>query len=98
MSEVLRPADFRGLDAALTVELPGRGEAATITLAVDAVNDLPSHRYREEPFSLVLRGPRVPALPQGTYRVVHPRLGPVELFLVPIALDAQGMRYEATFN
>lgn len=98
MSELLRPGDFRGLDAPLTVELRVGGEAATVALSVDSVDDLPSHRYREAPFSLVLRGPRSPALPQGTYRVGHPRLGEVQLFLVPIAQDAQGMRYEVTFN
>lgn len=49
------------------------------------------------PFSLVFRGPRGVALPQGTYRVEHDDLGGFPLFLVPIAPDATGPRYEAVF-
>lgn len=48
-------------------------------------------------FSLVFRGAGDPALPQGTYVVDHPGLGRFDLFLVPIARDADTMRYEAAF-
>jgi hypothetical protein len=56
-------------------------------------------------FSLVFRGPATPALPQGTYRLTHPELGELAMFLVPLGPDprgdgpgdAQGMRYEAVF-
>lgn len=48
-------------------------------------------------FSLVFRGSLAPVLPQGTYRVVHRDLGDLDLFLVPIGPDAEGMRYEAAF-
>ncbi|CAI9412571.1 DUF6916 family protein [Nocardioides sp. T2.26MG-1] len=48
-------------------------------------------------FSLVFRGPGEPALPQGTYVVGHPGLGRFELFLVPIARDADALQYEAAF-
>lgn len=49
------------------------------------------------PFSLVFRGPRTIALPQGTYRIEHDALGGFPLFLVPIGPDAGGPRYEAVF-
>jgi hypothetical protein len=98
MDTTLVPGDFRSLDAPLTVELRVDGKPATIALAVESVEDLPPHRLRPAPFSLILRGPRTPLLPQATYALAHPRLGPVEVFLVPIAQDAQGARYEATFN
>jgi hypothetical protein len=48
-------------------------------------------------FSLVFRGPATEALAQGTYPVSHVELGELELFLVPIGPDAEGMRYEAAF-
>lgn len=49
-------------------------------------------------FSLVFRGAAVPQLPQGVQRVVHPTLGALDIFLVPIGPDSQGMRYEVIFN
>lgn len=50
------------------------------------------------PFSLTFlaKDPRV--LPQRIYRFEHNGLGPVEIFLVPSAKDAQGVTYTATFN
>jgi hypothetical protein len=45
-------------------------------------------------FSLVFRGGPDPPLPQRIYRVEHERLGALEIFLVPIAVD----RYEAVFT
>jgi hypothetical protein len=46
------------------------------------------------PFSLVFEGGPTPPLPQGTHRVEHPELGPVEIFLVPIG----PARYQAVFT
>lgn len=48
-------------------------------------------------FSLVFRGPATQVLPQGTYRLSHAELGGLELFLVPLAPDAEGALYEAAF-
>jgi uncharacterized protein DUF6916 len=48
-------------------------------------------------FSLVFRGPLQPFLPQATYRLEHQELGVLDLFLVPIGPDAEGMRYQAAF-
>lgn len=50
------------------------------------------------PFSLsfLAADPRI--LPQRLYRVQHPRLGEVAIFLVPSAKDAEGVSYHATFN
>lgn len=94
MADTLLPDHFRALSAPLAVELP-EGE---IALAVESVDLLPPHRLRAEPFSVVLRGPRAPMLRQATYAVRHPSLGRLELFLVPLGPDAQGPRYEVTFN
>lgn len=51
-----------------------------------------------EPFSLLFRGPKEPILPQQVYHLEHPRLGSVELFLVPVGPDTVGMQYEAVFT
>jgi hypothetical protein len=48
-------------------------------------------------FSVVFRGLMAPVLPQGTYHFTHAELGELDLFLVPIGPDSEGMRYEAAF-
>jgi predicted glycosyltransferase len=54
---------------------------------------------RVEPFTLVFTGPALPNLEQGIHRLEHPKLGGLDIFLVPIGYDATGsMRYEAVFN
>jgi len=50
------------------------------------------------PFSLVFRSPAHTRLVQGTYKMAHPDIGVFEIFLVPIGLDAQGLRSEAIFT
>jgi hypothetical protein len=50
------------------------------------------------PFSLVFRGPLQPVMPQRTYRIEHADLGELDIFLVPIGRDPQGVRYEAVFT
>jgi hypothetical protein len=37
-------------------------------------------------------------LPQATYRLEHATLGAMDVFLVPIGQDREGVRYEAIFN
>lgn len=53
---------------------------------------------RREPFSLVFRGPTRPILPQRIYPLENEALGRLEIFLVPIAAEADGVKYEAIFN
>ena len=96
MSTALVPGDFEALAAPL--ELAVAEGTVPVALHVESVTALPAHRLRQAPFSLILRGPAAPSLPQGTYSLRHPRLGPIELFLVPIGRDAQHTRYEVTFN
>lgn len=49
------------------------------------------------PFSLLFRGPGEPTLPQRIYRMTHPSIGALEIFIVPVARDAAGVSYEAIF-
>jgi hypothetical protein len=57
----------------------------------------PAERQRA-PFSLVFRAPKEPIYPQRIYAVEHDELGSFEIFLVPIASDEAGARYEAVFT
>ena len=51
-----------------------------------------------ERFSLFFTGPKEVRLPQSTYQLEHAVMGKFDLFLVPIAQNDQGLRYEAVFN
>lgn len=53
---------------------------------------------RIEQFSLIFRGPAQPLLKQGTRHFVHPSLGELDLFLVPIGATPEGADYEAAFT
>ena len=71
------------------------------SLELEEVRDLgdaPGPEFRK-PFALTLRNPaRNVYLPQGTYRLEHPQMGSLDLFIVPLGPDANGMRYEITFS
>lgn len=49
------------------------------------------------PFVLTFTGPAETLLTQQIVPLEHASLGRLELFLVPLALDAGGARYEAVF-
>jgi hypothetical protein len=51
-----------------------------------------------EQFSLHFHGPREPVLPQQIYHLENAAMGALDLFLVPVARDEQGMIYEAVFT
>lgn len=51
-----------------------------------------------QPFSLTFEAPPEPALPQRIYRLEHPQLDAMDLFLVPVARTATGLKYEAVFG
>ena len=56
-------------------------------------------RYEDSySFSLVFRGGLHFRLGQHIFTLEHPALGTLDLFLVPIARDPDGFRYEAVFN
>lgn len=53
---------------------------------------------RIEQFSLIFHGPAQPLLTQGTRHLIHPTLGELDLFLVPIGTTSEGADYEAAFT
>ena len=50
------------------------------------------------PFALMFLARQSIVLPQKIYRLKNDRLGEVEIFLVPVGKDAEGVSYQATFN
>jgi hypothetical protein len=53
---------------------------------------------KQEQFSLMFTGPVNAPAAQGIYDLQHEKLGAFQLFLVPVARDAQGLHYEAVIN
>jgi hypothetical protein len=105
MLEQLRVSSFSPyLSQTFRVQLP---EGDLLELTLIEVSDLgPSadaeggsgDETRRVPFSVLFRGASEPVLQQRIYRLEHPEMGGLELFLVPVGPDAEGMRYEAVFN
>ena len=78
----LRLDDAAELPAQLIEARAGRGEAFN----------------GRQPFSLTFEAPAEPPLPQRIYRLEHPQLDAMDLFLVPVARTAAGLHYEAVFG
>ena len=57
-----------------------------------------SSSARSEAFSILFKGPKSIFLPQQIWALNHSTLGDISVFLVPVAQDADGFRYEAVFN
>ena len=55
-------------------------------------------RFRREHFSIVFDVTGDPKLSQGQYRLSHPRIGSMDLFMVPVDLPGQHNRLEAVFT
>lgn len=80
--------------------LIGEGEDAFEAELAEARNlrEVQGAGLRSRQYSLLWRAPGPPRLMQGICRVAHPALPALELFLVCIGPDAQGVRYEAVFT
>jgi len=76
-----------GVEAEQVVELE--------LVEVEAHGDVAGQAQR---FSAFFRSPLERFLPQNTYRMEHEHLGGVDIFIVPIRKDGEGIYYEAVFN
>jgi hypothetical protein len=78
---------------------PGHREPMELALVeVVTRGGFDPQKDRRQPFSVVFRGPNEPVLPQRIYTLQNETLGSLDLFLVPIGPDDEGMRYEAVFT
>ena len=73
---------------------PNWGNVNVELVTVSDLRETPRQRM----FSLVFRGPLDQPLEQALHTMTHEILGTENLFLVPIAREADGFRYEAVFN
>jgi hypothetical protein len=100
-SDWLTYDDFAGRVAEQFDVTAGGGPAVAMVL-VEATQGSepgglgPDGQQRRQ-FSLVFRAATAQVWQQGVYLLTHPELGELELFLVPIGSDADGVRYEAAF-
>lgn len=73
----------------------------TMSLALEAVQDTatvavePKVQEDVHSFSVIFQGPQQPVLPTRTYQLSHPRLGKMNLLLVPHERRQTGMFYKA---
>ncbi|HEX8283562.1 MAG TPA: hypothetical protein VF588_09415 [Pyrinomonadaceae bacterium] len=99
MSAKLTAEEFKrhlGTKFAVRVEAP-----KPIELELTEVKDYrpqSSEPTGMERFSLYFHGPGDIMINQGTFTLDHPSMGEVVLFMVPIAREPQGFRYEVIFN
>ena len=89
--------DFNScLDQPFNLEL----DSSTYPLKLISVDKHPDSAAMgdHKAFSVVFRGESTPVLEQQIYRIKHDKLGDMELFIVPIGPDEEGMCYEAVFS
>lgn len=73
----------------------------TMSLALASVQDANQQRTEQkqqesiEAFSVIFQGPQHPVLPSRTYQLSHPRLGKLNLLLMPHERRQTGMCYKA---
>jgi hypothetical protein len=96
MLDRLSLQDFSAL-VGTEVEVSAYGQQALLRVKEAALIKSPSPRATE-PFHLVLGAPSTWRMPQGLFRMKHPQLGEIELFVVPIGPDGEGFSYEVIFN
>jgi hypothetical protein len=76
------------------------GETSVPVTLVE-VTPLPRHNapgLLRDPFSLVFRSESQLVLPQRIYSFKNATIGKMDIFIVPIGRDAQGVLYQAIFN
>ena len=84
----------QNLNTLFEVEVPGSGSQSLELITLTRLVSSPA----AVAFSAIFRGPLERPFGQGMYPTSHAQMGQVELFLVPVGREADGMRYEAVFN
>lgn len=95
MAAVLEQEEFaKHLNTKFRIKI---SEAEAIEAELTEVTEL-SLTDRQARFAIIFRTPNEPFLGQGLHKFDHDRMGPFELFIVPVGQDAEGTDYEAIFN
>lgn len=74
------------------------GEVPFVLVEARMLDKVPAVPGARVPFSLLFRNGSAFLFPQQTYRMRHPRVGDIGIFLVPIAREREGFLYQAVFN
>lgn len=74
---------------------------ASVPLTLVEVKPIPARPFPgmlREPFSLMFRAASPVVFPQRLYRLSNPVMGTLDIFLVPVGRDREGVLYQAVFN
>lgn len=77
------------------------GEGATLPLTLFEAAALPGNAFpgrQRDPFQIRFKGALEMLLEQRIYRLHHPALGALHLFLVPVGREPDGYVYQAVFS
>lgn len=90
--------DFHAcLNQTFLLDAGEHGEVSLQLIRVDRHPDSVSTDGRDV-FSVLLRGPADLTFDQRIYHLSNETMGEMDLFIVPVGPDQQGMRYEAVFS
>jgi hypothetical protein len=95
--DTLRHDDFAKHEGE-TFLLPELGVDFSLILQTAAILGHHHPGAKREAFSLLFRGPAGCRLPQRIYRLEHPSIGAIEIFLTQVAGSPQGSEFEAIFT
>ena len=99
MLDKLRLDDFsKCLNQKFTIRVEGLDPLETELIEARGLPAADDDSDRRQPFSLVFRGPADVTLEQGIFRIENDTLGSMEIFLVTVGADQEGMRHEAVFS
>lgn len=74
---------------------------STVEMTLTEANKGKSREWagvRKQPFNLIFKCPNLVILPQQSYAFENPGFGKMDIFIVPVARDRDGILYEAVFN
>ena len=86
--------DLKASDFAVGDSFEVQAEGATHLLVVEDASELPRAAREAGAFRLLFRGPVQPLLPQATYTLKGSGRTD-DIVIVPVAADADAVRYEA---
>jgi hypothetical protein len=78
----------------------GLGESTVEMTLIEATKGKPQQweGLRKEPFSLIFKCASPVILPQKLYSFENPGFGKMEIFIVPVGRQRDGVVYQAVFN
>ncbi len=100
MLDKLTVTDFsQYVDQKFSVHAGGNEPMELVLTEAIEVGAAPEDPQYRQAFSVLFVGPAQPILPQRIYRIEHAEMGTLDLFLVPLGPNRDGLvRYETVFT